>query len=811
MRFLINEIKTTAASLSRVPGFVLTTVFTLSLTLGVLLAAFSLNHLLLFKALPYPDAQNLILMEQELQEGERKYSGSQYFVAQKLMYQQQKSLTSMALVFRSSAILASLRDKPLTELSYVSPEYFDILGVPVVLGRGFTEKESIDSNTASALISEQLWRIKYGKDADVVGQSITLGEQQYKIVGVVAASFAEPANFADDANSQIWLPWDFHGQDEKTWNFVYSQTAAIGKLSPATTINQVSDEFNALVDPLFQQNGRVGHAKHQVIIAQFQDLQVAIVGDNKYIALLILLGAGALLLIACANVVNLFFSRAAQRQRALVIQATLGAKLKHLFFTIWLESLLLCLASMVIGLVIAGWSIELLRSVASHALPRLAELSLDLTAIIFAATLTLTLSLIFTVITLKLINHKQLISQLQSSGKGTGAQVNSKVRNTLVASQICLATLLLIVTSLVMSNALNVLNHPLGFEDKNLFNLRLDIGEGYPEDEAKRQLSRDLLAQLQKINGVANISRASNPPIRRGSNNTGLFNNDNVKLGHFSYVTIDDNYFNTVGLKILAGRTYNQQDIRDDSDTIILSKTAATKLVAATGDGKGKIEDIIGKAVYSAGGDSWTVIGVVDNIYNPYNHEENQGAMMYFGSSRTNFIIRMQTSNTLEKTQIINLLDEHFPDIKVWQFTSVSDIHEQLVYQKKLTLWLSLVLGLFALLLAAVGIYGVISYNSQMRRYELGIRMSLGAKSKRILLEFIGESFTPIAAGFGFSLLLAVILYSFAQQHINQWLSFDWVMVSSCLLALIAIALAACYFPAKKIIASDPIKALRNE
>jgi len=811
MSTLINEIKTTAASLSRVPGFVLTTVFTLSLTLGVLLAAFSLNHLLMFKALPYPDAKNLILMEQELQEGDRKFSGSQFFVAQKLMYQKQKSLESMALVFRDKAILASLRDKPLTEISYVTPEYFELLGVPVVIGRGFTEQENIDNNKPSVLISEQLWRTQYGKDANIIGQSITLAEQQYKVIGVVASSFSEPSNFADDANSQIWLPWDFHGQDEESWNYVYSATSAIGKLAPTTSIAQVTAEFNALVDPLFQQNARVGKAKHQAIVAQFRDFQIAIIGDNKYIGLLVLLGAGVLLLIACANIVNLFFSRAAQRQRALVIQATLGAKLKHLFFDIWLESLLLCVASIIIGLIIAGWSIELLRSVASHALPRLSELSLDLTAIAFAGVLTLTLSLIFSVITLKLINHKQLISQLQSSGKGTGAQVNPKVRNVLVASQICLATLLLLVTSLVMSNALKVLNHPLGFDDENLYNLKLDIGEGYPEKESKKQLSRDLLAQLQKMDGVSNISAANNPPIRRGSNNTGIFNNDNVKLGHFSFVSIDNNYFNTVGLKVLAGRGYNQQDVIDDTDTIILSKTAATKVISGIGNGKGNLADIIGKVVYSAGGDTWTVIGVVDDVYNPYNHEKTQGAMMYFSGYRTNFIIRMQEDNILAKTQIINLLDEYFPEIKIWQFTSISDIHEQLVYQKKLTLWLSLVLGIFALLLAAVGIYGVISYNSQMRRYELGIRMSLGAKSKRILLEFIGESFTPIAAGFGLSLVLALLLYSFAQQHINQWLSFDWLMISSCLLSLIAIALAACYFPAKKVIASDPIKALRNE
>ena len=361
MSFLIKEIKTTAASLSRVPGFVLTTVFTLSLTLGVLLAAFSLNHLLIFKALPYPDAQNLILMEQELQEGDRRFPGSQYFVAQKLMYQQQNSLESMALVFRSDAILASLRDKPLVEISYVTPEYFDMLGVPVVIGRAFDQQENIGNNTPNALISEHLWQTQFGKDAKIVGQSIVIGEQQYRVIGVVATSFSEPSNFADDASSQIWLPWDFHGQNEESWNYVYSATAAIGKLAKNTSIAQVSAEFNTLVDPLFQQNGRVGKAKHQAIIAKFQNFQIAIIGDNKYIGLLVLLGAGVLLLIACANVINLFFSRAAQRQRALVIQATLGAKLKHLFFSIWLESLLLCTASMIIGLIIAGWSIELLR------------------------------------------------------------------------------------------------------------------------------------------------------------------------------------------------------------------------------------------------------------------------------------------------------------------------------------------------------------------------------------------------------------------------------------------------------------------
>ncbi|MEW6997572.1 ABC transporter permease [Colwelliaceae bacterium BS250] len=805
MRALINEIKTTAASLSRVPGFVLTTVFTLSLTLGVLLAAFSLNHLLIFKALPYPNAQSLILMEQELQEGDRAFTGSQFFVAQKLMYQQQTSLESMALVYRDRAILASLRQKPLTELSYVTPEYFDLLGVPVVIGRGFSEQENIGNNKPSALISEHLWQTQYGKDTNIIGQSIVLGEQQYQVIGVVAASFSEPSNFAGDDNSQIWLPWDFSGVDEVNWHNVYSSTAAIGKLLPASSIEQVSTEFNTLVDPMFQQNARVGKAKHQALIAHFQDFQIAIIGDNKYIGLLVLLGAGVLLLIACANIVNLFFSRAAQRQRSLVIQATLGAKLKHLFFSIWLESLLLCSASMIIGLIIAGWSIELLRIAAGNVLPRLAELSLDLTAVAFACGLTLTLSLIFALITLKLINYKQLISQLQSSGKGSGGQVNSKVRNVLVASQICLATLLLLITTLVMSNALTVLNHPLGFEDEGLYNLTLDIGEGYPEKEARMQLSRELLAELQSINGLEKISRANNSPIRRGSSNTGIFNNDSVKLGHLSFVSVDNNFFDTVGLTVLSGRVFSPEEIRGDDEMVILSKTAAQQVA---GD-----EDVIGKVVYTAGGDAMTVIGVVEDVYNPYSHERTQGAMMYFpySASRSNFVIRMQAGNLLEKTRILNLLEAKFADIKVWRFTSVSDIHDELVYHKKLTLWLSLVLAIFALLLAAVGIYGVISYNSQMRRYELGIRMSLGAKSKRILVEFIGESFTPIAAGFALSLLLAVVLYSWAQQHINQWLSFDWLMISSCLLALIVIALAACYFPAKKIIATDPIKALRNE
>jgi ABC-type antimicrobial peptide transport system permease subunit len=394
MSILISEIKTTAASLSRVPGFVLTTVFTLSLTLGILLAAFSLNHLLIFKALPYQDADRLILMKQEIQQGETVYRKSQFFVAQNLMYQQQKSLESMSLIYRSRAVLASHGNKPLTEVSFVTPEYFDILATPMVLGRALNQQEGVDSNKASAVISEHLWQTIFSRDDNVLNQSITLGHQQYQIVGVIANAFIEPNLFEEEQNSQIWLPWDFHGQEMQSWNNAYSSTAALGKMFPDSTQAEVSTEFNQLIEPMFTQNGRTGNEKHQALVAYFQNLKVAIIGDNKYIGLLVLLGAGVLLLIACANIINLFFSRAVQRQRSLIIQATLGAKLKHLFFTIWLESLLLCTASMIIGLVIAGWSIELLRMTAGTVLPRLAELSLDLTAVAFACILTLTLSLI---------------------------------------------------------------------------------------------------------------------------------------------------------------------------------------------------------------------------------------------------------------------------------------------------------------------------------------------------------------------------------------------------------------------------------
>lgn len=805
MSTLLSEVKTTAASLSRVPGFVVTTVFTLALTLGVLLAAFSLNHLLIFKALPYPDAERLILMNQEIQQGDRIYKNSQFFIAQKLMYQKQKSLTSMALVYRNRSVLASHSEKPLTEVSYISPEYIDILATPILIGRGFNQQEQIDSYNPSAMISEKLWKKRFASDSDILNKSITLSNKQYRIIGVISESFIEPNLFNDEEKSQVWIPWDFHAQDADSWSNAYTSTAAIGKLLPSSSLAQASTEFNQLIDPMFQQNGRVGQDKHQALVASFQNLQVAIIGDNKYIGLLVLLGAAVLLLIACANIVNLFFSRAAQRQRALVVQATLGAKLKHLFFSIWLESFLLCCASMIIGLVIAGWSIKLLRNTAGSVLPRLSELSLDWTAVTFAGVLTIVLSLIFAVITLKLINYKQLISQLQSSGKGTGAQVNSNVRNLLVASQICLATLLLLVTSLIMNNVLGVLSQPLGFEDKGLYSVRLDIGDAYSDKADRMQLSRELMAELENVAGVKQVSRAINPPIRRGNSSTSIADGSGNGLGQFPFTTIDTEYFDTVGLKLLSGRGFTTQEVRNDEDPIILSQAAAKKIAGDKG--------IVGKVIYSGGGTAYKVIGVVEDVYNPFTHQKAQGSMMYltFSASKTNFVIRMQAGKVLEKMTVLNLIDDKFSDLKVWRFTSVSDIYSDLVYHKKLTLWLSLTLAIFALLLAAVGIYGVISYNSQMRRYELGIRMALGAKSRHILTDFIKESFTPIVSGFVVSLLLSVMLYGWAQQHINQWLSIDWLMTLGCIVTLMFIALAACYFPAKRIIASDPIQALRNE
>jgi predicted permease len=808
MNTLISEIKNTAASLTRVPGFVLTTIFTLSLTLGILLAAFSLNHLLIFKALPYQDAQRLILIKHEIQQGETISRNGQIYAAQNLMYRQQSTLESMSLINNQSIILASHGDKPVTNVSFVTPEYFDILTTPMILGRALNQQENVDSNKPSAVISEQLWQTFFSHDENVLNQSITLGNQQYRIVGVISKTFIEPALFEGAENSQVWLPWDFNGQDMQSWTSASSNTVALGKMSPESALTQVSADFSQIVEPMYRQNGRKSKEKHQALVAYIQDLQVAIIGDNKYIGLLVLLGAGVLLLIACANVVNLFFSRAAQRQRALVIQATLGAKLKHLFFNIWLESFLLCAASMVIGLMIAGWCIELLRVTVGTVLPRLSELSLDLTAVAFAGILTLTLSLVFSLITLKLINYKQLISQLQSSGKGSGAQVNSKVRNLLVASQICLATLLLLITSLIMNNALQVLNQPVGFDDSNLYSLRLDIGDGYPEQEDKMQLSRELLHELQNLNGAEQVSRTAMPPIYGGSWNTRFYDNTGDSIGRFSFNTVDTHYFNTIGIKVIAGRSFTDQEVRSDENLVILSQSAAKKVASD--------QEIIGKILYSAGGSAFRVVGVVENIYAPSrsaSSDEAQSIMVYrtFSGRQIHFNIRMQKGLGLTKHTLLSLLDDKFSNLKIWNFTSVSGIYDEMVYDKKLTLWLSLSLVVFALLLAAVGIYGVISYNSQMRRYELGIRMALGAKSKQILREFIKESFVPIASGFAFSMLLSIMLYALAQQHINQWLSVDWLMTLSCMFSLIIISLAACYFPAKKVIMTDPIKALRNE
>ena len=312
--------------------------------------------------------------------------------------------------------------------------------------------------------------------------------------------------------------------------------------------------------------------------AQIVSLQKLIVGDSSKVALLLLSGVIGLLLIAITNVTNLFLSRAAQKKRVMAMQAAVGAKPKDLFISMFAESLILSTIAGVLGLLVAGWGFVLLEELAAEQLPRISELAIDNVTLLFTGFMVIFLAVIFAKLSSRVVNYKALQTQLQSSGKGSGLQVSKRVRHFLIAMQVALATLLLVGASVVIEEALETVMHPLGFNEEDVFYLRVDRPKGanYSDESLIEMnlLTLSIKQALSKLPQVKEVSRSVIPATFKGSNSMGLNDKNDKRVGSFAFNMVDHNYFNILELPLIKGKTFTEQkDPRYAINEIILSVT----------------------------------------------------------------------------------------------------------------------------------------------------------------------------------------------------------------------------------------------
>ena len=467
------DVMTSLASLMRVPGFALTVILTMAVTLASLAVVLNINYLVLAKPLPYPNADKIVVTSQsETINGETQY-GFQILPTQFHIYRDKTYIETMTIMSLNGERLRELPGAPYLDGLRVTPEYFEMVNMPIELGRAFNADEGAQNEQKVMVLSHASWQKHFAGDPDIIGQTVQLGSLRYKIIGVAAEDFIAPELFGSFP-IQAWFSFPEALSITSGWGSITSSLTGIAKLKDGVTVEQDNQVLGEQINALYQAQENV--APNTSIGLKLVSLKESIIGEGRTTALLLLVGVMTLLFIAISNITNLFLSRAAQKQRVIAIQAALGAKPKHLFISLFSEACVLLLTACFIGLIIAGWVLILLENDLQYMFTRLQNLSLDGVTILTSVFVSILISTLLAFVAMRQINYHQLTDTLHASGKGTGAQISSITRNLLVAMQVTFATMLLLGATAILKPVANRLLQETGFDSHNLHHLSVDRG-----------------------------------------------------------------------------------------------------------------------------------------------------------------------------------------------------------------------------------------------------------------------------------------------------------------------------------------------
>lgn len=821
MSGFLHEIKQALASLQRVPNFAATVVITMGLTLGTLMCIGILSHLLLFKPLAYEDNDRLYSIKGVIKaNGNTVMSNVNSFASARHLYEANEFETSAMMTFEQHQ-LPNVNNQPIITVTYTPPEYFHILDVPLALGRSFSESEKLNTYNPVAVISYNSWQQFFGGRPDILQQKITISERSFNIIGVAAERFDEPVFYGNEFDgSSVYLPWDFHAGDERArnnWGSISEFTTVIAKLKVGVTPQQVEqvtgDALNRAFNASLSPNGQPLPYSMGVETATFETV---ILGDSQSTTLILLAGALTLLLIACSNVINLMLSRTVQKQRQLTIRATLGANQGHLFKIILAENLILMSLVSIIAIVVAYFGFDVLQTMGTEYLSRLGELSMSGMSVIVTLAIALLLSLAFSLISIGIVDYKKLQASIQASGKGSGLQIKAWVRSLLITSQVALVGLLIVANISVLKNASDVIYRPLGLNSQDLSYFSLVHRGGELTSAEREQMTADVIAALEKQPQINSVSYASSGPTRPNNGGTILrFADDKSPVNAMQFF-VSHNYLDVLKQPMIEGRAFNADEVKDRAKVAIVTRTTAEKLYPG--------ESAVGKTIFQSMERTvpYTIVGVAEDLTLPPTLEiivagddMNKNHLYMPGLSiQTNpefrLMVRFEPNQGMSKEQLLAVVSKVDPELRAWMLMTTEDRKTELLVQETTTAQITIALTLLSMLLAGVGIYGIFNYNTQLRRFEIGTRMSLGASPNDIVKLIFKDNAKPVLMGIAASLVLGVVAYSMARQYIDSYLHMQIQPLVISLILLLSMAILSSYLPLHKIVKRWPIFSIRQ-
>jgi predicted permease len=808
MELYVYQLKQALLSLQKKPGFVFSVVSTMGVTLGGLLCVLTLAYVMLIKSLPYPEQDKLYVVEHNISDNKIGGIDVTEFTYPGLLhlYKNQKIFSESALVYYGQDVLTSELEQLAMLTTYVTPEWFTMLNVPMEFGRSFEQTEALDTNIPVALLTYNTWQNTFSADANILSKTLTFNNVSFRVIGVIAEHFIEPELSATGVKSQIYLPWDFNPVDPNirtSWANIGADKMFVGKLNSNLSQSQINQILTPLANDTWQEKvTQDSFFNSWDIKIKARTLQSVILGDRTNTVYLLLLGVIGLLLIACANISNLFISRMAEKQQQLAIHVAVGATRNNVFKSIFVETGMLMLLSALFALVIAYGGTFVMKIFLSQQLPRIDELTVNGSTILLAIGITLLIAFVLSHLNSRMINYRALNTTLQSSGKATGIQVSKKLRGILITSQVAVVTILVFISIGLFQDSIKIITQDLGFETNEI--VSLDLSAAASETitrDASIHIMTEFRDRLSELPEIETVSQSASPLGGFGYTSTTVTstNNNFTPVG----ISVDNQYFTMISQPLIEGDYFTQDHVNSENNYVIVNDVFA-KTLALEGN-------VIGLNIDLGDGVPLPIIGVVKGIKIPGVKTIPMRVYMSSSLNVSRFLLKLKQGQKISREQITGILRSVTSQYNLFQMRSLEERRVEMLFTQYTIVITTAALAILTFILAAIGLYGILNYSIQMRRLEIGTRMAIGAKSKDIVALVFKDNASALIIGLVVSIAVLAMLYVGFNHSITE--SINLALVPLCLMTLGTISLLssfACYMPLRQYINKPVIHSLKG-
>jgi putative ABC transport system permease protein len=808
---LLQDLRFGVRSLASSRGLTSTVILVLALGIGANTAIFSVVNTVLAWPLPYPEPDRLVwFWESQPNLNQAPFSAADFLDFQS----QNRSFEQMAVMHRVSFNLTGQGPAERIPSMVASPNIFSLLWIQPIMGRSFASSEGAFGAARVAMLTYGFWQSHFGGDSRVVGRTIILDGQPVAVIGVLPASFrygddiqiwVNPVNIVPEVFSAL-ADWERKLSTNRETHYLN----VVGRLKPGVSLQQAQADITSIMDHIHQQYPvTIGHF---VELIPLRELYTGPVRPT----LLVLLGVvGLVLLIACANVANLLLARAAARSREIAIRTALGAGRLRIVRQLLTECMLLAGGGGALGLALAWWLVRLLVAAGPREMPRLQEITVDLRVLAFTLGVSLVTGLLFGLAPAFAATRQTVGGSLKEGGRGaTSGLAHNRLRSLLVVGEVALSLILLVGAGLLVRSFVRLLEVKPGFNSDHMVTMWINFtGARYAENHQSTQLLDQLLSRLASLPRVKGVATSNDLPLEGDDTTTGVTTAEGrppFERGHQPLIgvhAVNPGYFRAMGIPLFRGREVSASDVPDSRSVVVINQ----KLAEVVWPG----QDPIGKHFAILGDKQSEVVGIVGNVlHNGLAEAPSAESYLAFSQNPWSYVglaIRTEADPTSIYSGVRAIVSQLDPELPVHDMRPMEQVVAETMATRRFTLWLVGAFAALALVLAFVGIYGVMSYSVTDRVHEIGVRVALGAQRADVLRLVIGHGVRLAAIGISIGTAGAFLATRAMTSLLFGVRPSDPVtyLAIGTLLALAAIT--ACYIPARRAIRVDPMVALRYE